>query len=284
VENTLEHLKRQFLAALTPYWGSQEAEALTRRSLEWVAPQAYARRWIDPQITLSGQEVQVLQGVLQRLAQGEPLQYIAGEVHFAGMTLKSTPAALIPRPETEELANLVGALKLPPSPVLLDIGTGSGCLILAAGKSFPSAELHAIDYSSAALELAKINAQEQRVAVHFHHLDFLNPQDWTGLPSADLIISNPPYVAEEERTTLLPHVLDHEPHMALFAGSDPLVFYKAIAGFAAGHLSSGGYLALEINAALAEETLKVFQTGGMQAEYRTDVFDRKRFIIAQKPS
>jgi release factor glutamine methyltransferase len=216
------------------------------------------------------------------LAQGEPLQYIVGEVYFAGMTLKSTTAALIPRPETEELAHLVAALKLPPSPVILDVGTGSGCLILAAGKSFPSAELHAIDYSSAALDLAKINAQEQRVAVHFHHLDFLNPQGWTGLPSADLIISNPPYVAEEERTTLLPHVLNHEPHMALFAGNDPLAFYKAIADFAVQHLKSGGYLALEINAALAEATLKVFQTDGMQAEWRKDVFDRKRFIIAQK--
>jgi release factor glutamine methyltransferase len=231
---------------------------------------------------LEGSELKALQQIQNRLNQGEPLQYILGEVSFAGMTLQCTPAALIPRPETEELALHVSQLQLPNEPVMVDVGTGSGCLILAAGKAFPSAILHAVDYSADALALAQTNAQRNGLQAHWHHVDFLNPSNWASLPPADLLISNPPYIASAERDAMRSHVLNHEPHLALFAGEDPLVFYRAIASFAPLKLQSKGFLALEINAAWAEETLSLFQIPGFQAELRVDGFDRPRFIIAQK--
>lgn len=233
-----------------------------------------------------------LNNVLNELVLGKPIQYILGYAEFYGLKFNVNPSVLIPRPETEELVEWILTTcretsdeddkKLNIS--LLDIGTGSGCIAIALKKHLPKAQVSAIDISTAALTTAKQNALLNEVPVVFIEDDILNSQIEAKMLNLDVIVSNPPYIMEEEKTAMHQNVLANEPHTALFVANDrPLIFYEAIADFANNHLKPGGTLYFEINAALGKETVKMLHDKGFEnILLKLDMQGKDRMISAQK--
>lgn len=252
---------------------------------------------IQPGYTLNKDEEQPLFEALSELKLEKPLQYILGTAHFMDLELHVDENVLIPRPETEELVQwiLLDAERPPARRVgsrmviersrndhslrILDIGTGSGCIAIALAKHLPDAKIYALDVSEGALSVAKENAASNGVDVTFLHQDILNPEINLEF---DVIVSNPPYVRELEKNEIQRNVKDFEPDTALFVSDeDPLLFYRAILGFAENHLSENGKLYFEINQYLAEETKALFNTRNFsEIELRKDMFGNYRMLKA----
>ncbi|MBA9078517.1 peptide chain release factor N(5)-glutamine methyltransferase [Rufibacter quisquiliarum] len=219
----------------------------------------------------------------QRLLRQEPLQYVLGEASFYGREFKVTPAVLIPRPETEELVQwVVKTYERHPEVRLLDIGTGSGCIPITLAAELEQAHVWGLDVSGDALEVAKRNALELGQRVEWLQQDIL--REVPGLPphSLDAVISNPPYVLEQEKELMRENVLHHEPHLALFVpNEDPLLFYRRIAEVAQRLLKPGGRLFFEINEQFAQETVAMLQAQGYsEARVRTDLRGKERMVAA----
>ena len=252
---------------------------------------------IQPGYTLNKDEEQPLFEALSELKLEKPLQYILGTAHFMDLELRVDENVLIPRPETEELVQwILLDAECPParrvgsrmviersrndhSLRILDIGTGSGCIAIALAKHLPDAKIYALDVSEGALSVAKENAASNGVDVTFLHQDILNPEINLEF---DVIVSNPPYVRELEKNEIQRNVKDFEPDTALFVSDeDPLLFYRAILGFAENHLSENGKLYFEINQYLAEETKALFNTRNFsEIELRKDMFGNYRMLKA----
>jgi release factor glutamine methyltransferase len=218
---------------------------------------------------------------LQRLLNHEPLAYITGISWFLHLKLQVSPAVLIPRPETEELASLVmKELKHRPDAKILDIGTGSGCIALAIKSTLPTVHMHAVDISQDALDLAGKNAEALKTDISFHCLDICDTMQWKLLPSdLDVIVSNPPYIPLNEKPLMSMSTVLHEPHLALFTGEDALVFYRVIALFGKKHLKAGGIIWVEINEFAGEDTLNIFKEHGYsQVQIAQDINGKDRFI------
>ncbi len=184
--------------------------------------------------TINESELLLVYDAVKELEQQKPIQYILGKTDFYGLEFSVTPAVLIPRPETEELVDLIiKENKNKTGLKILDIGTGSGCIAVSLKKYLPGAEVTAIDNSAEALELAQKNAEINHAEIVFKNLDMLNEQQWKDIGDFDIIVSNPPYVLESEKALMQPNVLEYEPSTALFVpDSDPLMYYDAIFRFA----------------------------------------------------
>lgn len=228
--------------------------------------------WDSARITMAP-EIIVLDPIVDRLKVGlnellvhKPVQYVTGQAFFYNLELDVNPSVLIPRPETEELVKWIcDDHKASEGIRVLDIGTGSGCIVLALGRQLNKPELTAIDISTAALETARANAMKYRLNVDFKLLDILTATDSIDTHAFDVIVSNPPYVRNSERELMKPNVLDYEPELALFVtDEDPLVFCRAIARFAEKNLAPGGKLYLEINENLGKETVALFEESGFE--------------------
>jgi release factor glutamine methyltransferase len=192
---------------------------------------------------------------LKRLAQGEPVQYVLGYGWFMDMRIATTPAVLIPRPETEELVRLVAEHNIFDSPRVIDIGTGSGCIAIGVKKSIEQAVVTAIDISEEALDLAKKNAVTHHCTIDFAMLDILHE---TPQGVYDIIVSNPPYVAPSEAARMAKRVTEHEPHLALFtADEDTLIFYRRLMELTPGLLSNEGLVFCEIHEKMADALMKM---------------------------
>ena len=217
-----------------------------------------------------------LLNAVKRLMEGEPIQYVIGQTQFCGLTIKVKSGVLIPRPETEELVEIVSKGC---STSILDIGTGSGCIALALKHRFPQADVMAIDVSTDALKIAQENAVRLGLDINFIHQDIL--QTTPEARQYDLIVSNPPYVCEREREEMEPHVLNYEPSIALFVPDEcPLLFYKAITAYAAKALKEGGMLAFEANRSYAKEVGALMTTAGFcNVDVRKDLFNNERIVI-----
>lgn len=302
-----EKLLRQQLGKL---YGPGEASAMAWWVLEHVTGRRKAALLAGRAELLGDAKIRLVNRILDRLLEGEPLQYVLGESFFYGLKLRVTPSVLVPRPETEELADWVirdaqgalsaretagteesagtgkaGGLQSDSSgPAVLDIGTGSGCIAIALKKNLPRAQVWACDISEAALAIATENAERQETAVRFLRADILDRSSWTKFPAQDIIVSNPPYVTREEMEGMLPHVLDFEPHLALFVeNDDPLLFYRNIAAFAAGGLKAGGRLYFEINEAFGKEVVSLLgEKGFRKAELWKDLNGKDRMVRAFK--
>ncbi len=298
-------------ASLGPLYSDREIESMGRLVLEhltglsWVQIRLNIDREFDP-----GQAGKIRE-IIERLEKHEPIQYILGETEFYGLVLKVRSGVLIPRGETEELVDWIvrprlrgddreGGGGLENSPRLrgddregggglenvrgrrfriIDVGCGSGAIAIALAKKIPGAEVLAADISEEALALTRENATLNGVGVETVHMDILQTQAMPG--AFDIIVSNPPYVPMGEMTAMDQHVVDYEPEMALFVpDDDPLLFYKAIAGFAAGSLSSGGQVFVEIHDRLGEETAEVFREVFSGVEIRKDIHGKDRMIRA----
>lgn len=235
---------------------------------------------------LDNEQVTRLNSIIQRLLAHEPVQYVMGQAAFYGYRFKVTPAVLIPRQETEESVHWVleTCKQYPEIRSILDIGTGSGCIPVSIKKRKPDLEVHALDVSTAALEVAQENAQTLGAQVHFYEVNILDKKAWKQLPKFDLIVSNPPYVTEDERRILPKNVVDFEPHLALFAGgNDAQRFVKKIAEFGKTHLNPGGWLFLETNEFYVPISSEVLiKNGYVEVETRKDLNGRDRMICGRK--
>ncbi|MFT4031300.1 MAG: peptide chain release factor N(5)-glutamine methyltransferase [Siphonobacter sp.] len=221
-------------------------------------------------------------GIATQLEAGEPVQYVLGQADFYGRSFLVNTSVLIPRPETEELVQRVLAkLTSVPGPALLDIGTGSGCIACTLAAERPDSQVTAWDISAEALAMAQQNAERLRVQVDFRQQSALTiPPDNQEL--YDAIISNPPYVTESESAEMLDHVLNFEPHIALFVPDHtPLLFYEAIAHYASTHLTRTGFCAVEINQAFGAETVETFRAAGFsRVSLEQDLSGRDRMVLA----
>lgn len=242
--NTVEAVLGQYQRDLSALYPRNEVRAIAcavfHDKLGWDAGDVMMKRTAS----LSESELLKVYMPLKRLRTGEPLQYVLGKVEFHGLKLYVGPSVLIPRPETEELVDLIVRSAQRPPARILDVGTGSGCIALALKKAFPSAEVVGLDVSIAALAMAQRNAELNGLQVEWMECDVLRTTPPPG--PFDLIVSNPPYVPRMELESLASHVRAHEPHLALFVDDvDPLLFYRVIGRAAHTHLAPHGELWFE---------------------------------------
>lgn len=223
------------------------------------------------------------------LKKGTPIQYILKEAYFYDLSFNVSNAVLIPRPETEELVDLIikqNQQKTSNNQTLniLDIGTGSGCIPVTLKKHLPQSKVFGIDISEQALEIAKSNAQKNKVDVDFMKLDVLN-EFITHNSSFSIIVSNPPYVLNSEAQQMDARVLEHEPHLALFVeDNDPIIFYKRIIDLCNKHLESNGWLFFELNPLYAIDVKNYVNASKIFnfTEILNDMSGKQRFLKAQK--
>ena len=269
---------KDIVQRLTPRYGAGEARAIAFIVLEDAFGFSRLDIYTDKVRNFSVEEQCRLENILQRLENGEPLQYILGTASFGGLTFRVTPATLIPRPETEELVNWAGTT----TGDVLDAGTGTGCIAITIAHRNPQARVTAWDISAEALKVATQNAHDNGVTVNFELHDML--KELPEAQSLDLIVSNPPYVCEREKAEMEEHVLKHEPATALFVpDDDPLRFYKALARIGKHALRPGGVILMEINRAYGPETLALFQNEDYtEAELRKDDFGNDRMVRARR--
>jgi release factor glutamine methyltransferase len=218
---------------------------------------------------------------IKDLKKYKPIQYIIGTTEFYNCTITVNENVLIPRPETEELVDLIVKDHSKAEPLkVLDICTGSGCIAVALAKAFRNALVSAIDVCELALLVAKKNAELNQVNVNFKTADILNLKE--SAENFDIIVSNPPYVLEKEKELMHANVLEHEPHLALFVkDDDALAFYKAIVDYALQNLSEGGKLYFEINEQKGEKIKELLkQKGFKKVEVLKDLSEKDRMVRA----
>ena len=285
---------------LTHIYDAGEAKAIVR----WVLDVRFGLSWTDilcGKVTeLSAHDQTELEKIMQRLEKGEPVQYIIGVADFFGRQFHVELGVLIPRPETEELCRWILASdkhglsrtvrEIPhqSDANILDIGTGSGCIAITLALELPDAKVTAWDISDDALRIASKNAKQLGADVVFVKQDVLNISLTSHLSPLtshyDLIVSNPPYICEKEKSAMECNVLDHEPHLALFVpDDDPLLFYRTIAQYAAEALTAQGSLFFEINPLYADDLAQMLRMMSYHDIYiRQDQFGKPRFLKATK--
>lgn len=279
---TVRDLRRAAVAALIPLYGRGEAEWMTRLMLEYVTGWSRVDLLVDADKELGEVRVEAVKNVVDRLMNHEPLQYILGYEDFMGLKINVNPSVLIPRPETQELVNIIIDREAKASDLsVLDAGTGSGAIAVALSRNLRFARVTAIDNSDAVLEVARGNAERLRTPVTFVNADMLSLASLPGEPF-DIIVSNPPYVLDSERAEMSANVLGHEPSAALFVPDrDPLRFYLALARYAAaGGLKPDGRLYFECNPLTIGVLSSQLEVDFDEVEAIRDSFGRKRFIIA----
>ena len=222
-----------------------------------------------------------LEEIAQRLASHEPVQYVLGTADFCGRPFHVEPGILIPRPETEHLCRLILQSEFPPSPAVLDIGTGSGCIAVTLALGIPNSQVTAWDISEVALKIARENAKRANVHVSFEQVDILHLPSDILHHTFDLIVSNPPYICQSEAAQMESNVLDYEPELALFVpDDDPLRFYRPIVSYAHAALHAGGQLWLETNPLYLEQITALLLATGFHVTAHNDQFGKTRFIQA----
>ncbi|WP_452229568.1 peptide chain release factor N(5)-glutamine methyltransferase [Lacinutrix sp. MEBiC02404] len=283
----LKEIQNIFHEQLDAIYGVDEVNSFFYLLIEACCDFSRMKLALEPGKTITKAEEEAIINALKRLKEEEPIQYILGETEFYGLPFKVNKHTLIPRPETEELVDLIlndvnsSAFQKPIS--ILDIGTGSGCIAISLAKNLPKAKVYALDVSAKAIEQAKENAALNNVEVVFIEADILNEKSWDLAFSSlgfDIIVSNPPYVRNLEKQEMKPNVLNNEPHLALFvADNNPLQFYEAITTFAVDHLKPKGELYFEINEYLGAAMIALLEENGFEAiELKQDIFGKDRML------
>jgi release factor glutamine methyltransferase len=223
--------------------------------------------------------------MVQRCVAGEPVQHVLGYTVFRGLRIEVSPAVMVPRPETEEVAGAaLEAIGAVDAPRVLDVGTGSGCIALAVKHERPDAVVAGWDVSPEALAVARRNADRLALDVQFEAVDLFSEAGTRVDARVDLLVSNPPYIPDEEADTLSATVREYDPPEALFSGDDALRFYRALADRAPMLCVPGGALVLEAHADHAEAAANVLRRGGLTAvRVDTDLSDRPRILTARVP-
>ena len=284
----LKNYKTTFLQELSSLYEEQEIESFFYIILEKLHGLKRIDLALNPQTVMDGAHLKQWKNIVAELKKQRPVQYIFGETTFYGLSFLVNENTLIPRPETEELVELIiestnyelrnTKLKV------LDIGTGSGCIAISLAKYLPTSEVFAIDISEKALATAKKNAELNKVAIDFistNILDIVTLSAVAGLDKQfDIIVSNPPYVRNLEKDEIKPNVLEYEPHLALFVDDiDPLLFYRKIAELAIKNLNPNGKLYFEINQYLGKETVELVKSFGFKnVKLIKDIYGNDRMI------
>ena len=269
--------------ALRGYYSDSEALALAKMLLVEVFGFSTLELYGGKDKEFSEKHRSVLAEMIRRLQKNEPIQYIIGIESFCGLTFEVDPNVLIPRPETQELVSwIVEDCRADEAVRILDVGTGSGCIPVSLAKQLPKAEVESWDISEGALEVASRNCERNGVKVLLRQKDVLN-----AAPEGvfyDVIVSNPPYIADKEKVDMEANVLDWEPSLALFVpDEDPLLFYRKIAQLGCDMLKEGGSLYFEINRAYGEETILMLkELGYAQIELKKDSWGNDRMIKAKR--
>ncbi len=310
---TVQEAYKQLQLQLCELYDDREAANIADLVIEHITGWRGVDRIVHKHVILSNQQQLLLDGYTQQLLRHTPVQYVLHEAWFAGMKFYVDEHVLIPRPETEELTEWivsfpVSGFQFPVNekeivaditdrnktqspatgnlqPVtLLDIGTGSGCIAIALKKRFADWNVHAVDVSQGALEVAEKNALFQRTEIDFHLHDILDEMAWNQLRMFDIIVSNPPYIKKSEAAAMHDNVLAFEPHTALFVpDEDALLFYRKIADFALLHLKENGLLFFEINESLGDEVCALLASKGFNdVELKKDLQGKDRMIKAKR--
>ena len=296
----MKHITTYMHEQLKTLYPPEEIRSIIRLVLESVCSLSYHQQILCKDKQIPENEKKQISEIIYRLKKMEPLQYILGKTEFYSIPLHVNPSVLIPRPETEELVDLIIKHQFSilnrhcEVPLfrngknrsnlfsILDVGTGSGCLAIALSKHIPNASVTAIDISEAALQTATENALLNKTSIRFIQADILNPKKTASfIPETfDLIVSNPPYIKEDEKASMNVNVLDYEPRLALFVpNEDPLCYYNAIADFAMQKLTPGGTLFFEINPQCVSLLIDLLHEKGFtQTEAIRDLSGKNRFM------
>lgn len=281
---TLLEKNREIKRRLTLVVGEREAYWMARDIIDDILGYSEVELLIKGNEVLSDFVIGKIDSVVERVERGEPLQYVLGWARFEGNRYMVTPDTLIPRPETQELVDIIISRHGEEKDLrVMDVGTGSGCIAISLARGLKFAQVSAIDISQPALEVARENAKMFKTRVNFECRDALSLTPKRG-EKYDMIVSNPPYIAEYERKDMEHSVLDYEPSTALFVpNDDPLRFYRAIASFAIEALSQGGHIYYEINPLFATEMVEMMRGMGYNdIEIINDMQGRKRMLCARK--
>ena len=281
----IKNYKELFKTELLPIYDEQELDSFFYIILEKLHGLKRIDLALNPETVMDGIHLKQWKNIVSDLKNHKPIQYILGETEFYGLRFEVNENTLIPRQETEELVELIivesrkSKVELP---IILDIGTGSGCIAVSLVKNLPTAEVFAIDISEKALATAKKNAEINNTNVTFLLKNIL---ETTALEKQfDIIVSNPPYVRNLEKAEIKPNVLEFEPHLALFVeDTDALLFYRKIGKLARKNLNPNGKLYFEINQYLGKETVQLLEELGFQnVELKKDIYGNDRMICCQK--
>ncbi len=278
--------KQWFYSELRSYYEERELRTIFFMVLEHSLGVGRTAFLGDPSRVFGRNELARVRRIVRRLQAWEPIQYILGKSWFYGYEFLVNQHVLIPRPETEELVDLVIRQygKSRRRLRILDIGTGSGCIACSLALSLPVEKSRASDISAEALRVAGLNASRLGAAIEFFQWDILSDDIPAGLDKLDIVISNPPYVRESEKAQMKPHVLQAEPAQALFVSdSDPLLFYRSIVAVAMRLLRNNGSLYLEINEAFGPEVSLLCGCAGFKTiRVLNDIHGKDRFVAAVK--
>jgi release factor glutamine methyltransferase len=275
---TIKDIRTYLKMELGDLYDDNEISTLTRSIIKTIFRGSGLHELYNTQKSLNNEESLQVKGFCEELRSGKPFQYILGETEFYNCSLELTPDVLIPRPETEELTDLVIKENKDFKGEILDFGTGSGCISIALKMNLPGSVVTGIDISDGALAVAERNAIRNNAAVNFRKNDILQ-FNYQGYNKAEIIVSNPPYVRECEKSLMKRNVLDFEPSGALFVDdSCPLLFYEAILEISQKLLNEGGKIYFEINEAFGEEMKKLMLSKGFSGVMIVkDLNNRDRF-------
>ena len=275
---------------LLPIYEAEESRSIAKRVLSDVVGVTTTEMALYPDREISHEYMERIEIAIERLSKGEPLQYVAGFEEFCGERFEVGEGVLIPRPETEELVEIIlkqtkiqGDNKIK----IVDLACGSGCIGISLANRLTNSQLVSVDLSEKALEYTQRNAEKILGGkdVKVIKMDLLDEKrDESEITGADIIVSNPPYIMEMEKQQMRPNVLNFEPHLALFVSDDdPLLFYRAIAKSSKERLNKGGRLYFEINEALGKEMVELMEMSGYQKVilYK-DFRGKERFVQGEK--
>jgi len=279
----MENLKTYFINTLKSIYSPNEIGILYRTSMEYVCCIPKQETYFRKDTDFNDKQAAEMKSIAYRLQKNEPIEYILGETEFLSLKFKLNNKVLIPRPETEELVDwIIKDVDNNKKLSIIDIGTGSGCIAVAIAKWVSNATVTALDISEDALQIAKKNAELNNVQIQALCADILNISN-TLQNKYDIIVSNPPYIRECEKTDMEANVLKYEPHTALFVSDEnPLIFYDGIAKFASSYLNENGLIYVEINRYLGSETLKMFESYNFNCMMKNDLSGANRMIKAIK--
>ena len=271
---------RNMRDVLVPKYGARETMAMSRIIFEHLKGWDPVDLLINENKPLSAFIVRQIRDVVARLMNDEPIQYIVGSAYFYGMNLKVGRGVLVPRPETEELVDMIVTAHKGSDLRVLDVGAGSGCIAIALSRNLPFSQVTALDISDVAVKYIRENAEVLHARINVVEADIFSYQP--PAESLDIIVSNPPYIDESEKRDMDKNVLDYEPASALFVpDSDPLVFYRRIAEIGRDALVDNGSVYFEINPAHASDMVAMMEAlGYVNVSVHLDIHGKKRFLSA----
>jgi release factor glutamine methyltransferase len=280
---TVGKLFDELVNELEELYSPNEAENIMRLVFQEKLGLSRVQLALQKQLELDDKNRKIVFQIAEKLMEGQPVQQLIGSVHFLNARLRINKNVLIPRPETEELVQwIVQESKDNKEFMVLDIGTGSGCIAISLAQALEEAYVTALDISQSAIELARINAIANNAQVDFTNMDILLEENWKRLKFFDVIVSNPPYIRESEKEDMHVNVKNHEPKEALFVSDEnPLIFYERISEMGTKHLTKSGKLYFEINEAFGSEVKKMLKNKGYKdIKLKKDISGKDRMVRA----